>query len=294
MTKRFSTVGLMGRLSDPQVTDMAALLAKQLQGAQVEVYGDEALGLPVTTGVQVLPDKVLAAKVDLMIVVGGDGTLLKAAHLISERPIPLVGVNLGRLGFLADITPAQVQDDIAAMLQGEYTHEERLMLRAHAQCAGKDQAARAALNDVVVHKSDGGRLIEFETWVDGNFLCAYRADGIVIATPTGSTAYALSGGGPIVHPSMDAIALVPICPHTLGDRPLVVSGASRVEVRVGDTHGGAAQVTWDGQHAETLNRDDRVTVARAEKRVTFIHPRGYDYYKILRTKLHWGRGSHTG
>ena len=294
MTKRFSTVGLMGRISDPQVTEMATRLATLLQGAKVEVFADEALALPASTGVQVLPDKILAAKVDLMIVVGGDGTLLKAAHLISARPIPLVGVNLGRLGFLADITPTQVQEDISAMLQGDYTHEERLLLQAHTQRAGKDRDTRTALNDVVVHKSDGGRLIEFETWVDGNFLCAYRADGIVLATPTGSTAYALSGGGPIVHPSMDAITLVPICPHTLGDRPLVVSGASRIEVRLGDTHGGAAQATWDGQHAETLSADDRVLVQRADKRVTFIHPRGYDYYRILRTKLHWGRGSQTG
>jgi NAD+ kinase len=283
----------MGRISDPEVAAMAGRLAKQLQSAKVEVYGDEALGLPASTGVRLLPAKALAAKADLLIVVGGDGTLLKAAQLIAARPIPLVGVNLGKLGFLADITPEQVQEDIAAMLEGNYTHEERMMLEAHAQRGKSAEAPRTALNDVVVHKSDGGRLIEFETWVDGHFLCAYRADGIVMATPTGSTAYALSGGGPIVHPAMDAMALVPICPHTLGDRPIVVSGESRIEVRIGDAHGGAAQVTWDGQHAETLNAGDRVEVRRAPKRITFIHPRGYDYYKILRSKLHWGRSTHT-
>jgi NAD+ kinase len=270
---------------------MATRLAQQLLGAKVDVYGDECLGLPASAGVQVLPAKALAAKADLLIVVGGDGTLLKAAHLISARPIPLVGVNLGRLGFLADITPEKVQDDIAAMLKGEYSQEERLLLQAHALRKGGNEAPRTALNDVVVHKSDGGRLIEFETYVDGHFLCAYRADGIVVATPTGSTAYALSGGGPIVHPSMDAITLVPICPHTLGDRPLVVSGASVIEVRIGDAHGGSAQVTWDGQHAETLHPGDRVEAKRAAQRITFIHPRGYDYYKILRSKLHWGRST---
>ncbi|HEY3858106.1 MAG TPA: NAD(+) kinase [Gammaproteobacteria bacterium] len=291
MTTRFSTVGLMGRISDPQVTEMATRLARQLQGAKVNVYADEALSLPASTGVQVLSAKTLAAKADLLIVVGGDGTLLKAAHLISARPIPLVGVNLGRLGFLADITPEQVQDDIAAMLKGEYSQEERLLLQAHALRKDSAESPRTALNDVVVHKSDGGRLIEFETYVDGHFLCAYRADGIVVATPTGSTAYALSGGGPIVHPSMDAITLVPICPHTLGDRPLVVSGASVIEVRIGDAHGGSAQVTWDGQHAETLHPGDRVEAKRAAQRITFIHPRGYDYYKILRSKLHWGRST---
>ncbi len=290
MTSRFNTIGLMGRLADPPVLDMVGRLAGQLDAAKVQVYADEALELPASSGVQLLPGKTLAAKADLLIVVGGDGTLLKAAHLVMPRPIPLVGVNLGRLGFLADITPEQVQDDIAAMLKGEYSSEDRLMLEASAERDGKTGATATALNDVVVHKADGGRLIEFETYVDEQFLCAYRADGIVLATPTGSTAYALSGGGPIVHPAMDAIALVPICPHTLGDRPLVVAGTSRIEIRIGDTHGGGAQATWDGQHAETLKTGDRVMAQRSEKRICFIHPRGYDYYKILRTKLHWGRG----
>jgi NAD+ kinase len=294
MTTRFATIGLMGRLADPQVLDMVSRLAAQLSGAQVTVYADEALALPVSSGVQLLPAKTLAEKADLLIVVGGDGTLLKAAHLISARHIPLLGVNLGRLGFLADITPEQVQDDIRAMLAGEFSREERLLLEAAASSNGKTGDTEPALNDVVVHKSDGGRLIEFETWVDGHFLCAYRADGIVVATPTGSTAYALSAGGPILHPAMDAIALVPICPHTLGDRPLVVAGSSRIEIRIGDTHGGGAQVTWDGQHVESLQSGDRVEVRCSAKRISFIHPRGYDYYKILRTKLHWGRGSHTG
>jgi NAD+ kinase len=292
MTPRFATIGLMGRLADPQVLEMVGRLARELQAAQVQVFADEALALPITSGVQLLPGSMLAAKSDLLIVVGGDGTLLKAAHLITARPIPLVGVNLGRLGFLADITPEQVQDDIAAMLKGEYSTEDRLLLEASAERSGKAEASVPALNDVVVHKADGGRLIEFETWVDDLFLCAYRADGMIVATPTGSTAYALSGGGPILHPAMDAIALVPICPHTLGDRPLVVAGGSRIEIRIGDTHGGGAQVTWDGQQAETLQAGDRVRVQRSEKRIRFIHPRGYDYYKILRTKLHWGRGGH--
>jgi NAD+ kinase len=294
MTARFATIGLMGRLDDPPVLEMVGRLAKELGSAKVTVYADEALALPASSGVQLLPAKTLAQKADLLIVVGGDGTLLKAAHLVSARPIPLVGVNLGRLGFLADITPEQVQDDIRAMLAGEFTREERLLLEAAATRGGKTEATVPALNDVVVHKSDGGRLIEFETWVDGHFLCAYRADGIVVATPTGSTAYALSGGGPILHPALEAIALVPICPHTLGDRPLVVAGTSRIEIRIGDTHGGGAQVTWDGQHAESLKTGDRVEVHCSAKRISFIHPRGYDYYKILRTKLHWGRGSHTG
>jgi len=292
MHAHFSTVGLMGRAGDSEVAAMAAKLATQLGEAQVTVLVDSALGnLPPA---QSLPLKDLASSADLLIVVGGDGTLLKAAHAVAARPIPLVGVNLGRLGFLADITPEKVQDDIAAILKGEYTTEERMLLDSQVVNAKGRQDFPPVLNDVVVQKSDGGRLIELETRVGGEFLCAYRADGIVVATPTGSTAYALSGGGPIVHPAMDAVTLVPICPHTLGDRPIVVAGTSEIEILVTDTHGGRAQVSWDGQRAMPLLAGERVLVQRAARPIRFIHPRGYDYYRILRTKLHWGRTKKSG
>ncbi|MGE5624577.1 MAG: NAD(+) kinase [Bacillota bacterium] len=286
MNARFTTIGLMGRTGDTDVSEMVARLAIELTEAKAEVLVDEALG-PAKPA-RALPLKELAAKADLLIVVGGDGTLLKAAHAVAARPIPLVGVNLGRLGFLADITPERLRDDITAILKGEYSTEDRMMLDSRLKDAGGDQDFPPVLNDVVVQKSDGGRLIEFETRVDGHFLCAYRADGIVAATPTGSTAYALSGGGPILHPAMDAITLVPICPHTLGDRPIVVTGGSEIEILVTDTHGGRAQVTWDGQRAKPLLAGQAVTLKRAQHPLRFIHPRGYDYYRILRTKLNWG------
>ena len=292
MNARFSSVGLMGRTGDAEVLEMVGKLAIQLGEAGGRVLVDSALGS--APPAQSLPLKDLAAQADLLIVVGGDGTLLKAAHAVSARPIPLVGVNLGRLGFLADITPERVRDDITAILKGEYSREERQMLDSRIVNAAGHQDFPPVLNDVVVQKSDGGRLIEFETRVDGKFLCAYRADGIVVATPTGSTAYALSGGGPIVHPAMDAVTLVPICPHTLGDRPIVVSGESEIEILVTDTHGGRAQVSWDGQRAMPIQIDERVVVKRAARPISFIHPRGYDYYRILRTKLHWGRTKKSG
>ena len=293
MSSPFSRIGLTGRAADPQVSDMVGQLAGHLIAAKVEVLVDAALKVP-ATGAKTLALEELVAKTDLLIVVGGDGTLLKAAHAVAARPIPLVGVNLGRLGFLADITPERVQDDMAAILKADYSREERLMLDSCVLRPEGPEGCMPALNDVVVQKADGGRLIEFETYVDGHFLCAYRADGIVVATPTGSTAYALSGGGPILHPAMDAIALVPICPHTLGDRPIVVSGGSTIEVRVGDTHGSRAQVTWDGQRARNLSKGEHVQVKRTAQRISFIHPRGYDYYTILRTKLHWGRATRNG
>ncbi len=293
MSTAFSTIGLMGRESDPVVAQVAAKAVDFLSAARVKVLVDAGLKLTSSApGVQTVSRAELAAQADLIIVVGGDGTLLKAANAIAARPVPLVGVNLGRLGFLTDITPERLQEDLAAILKGEFSREERLQLDSCLQRAGGKQGCSTALNDVVVQKSDGGRLIEFETHVDGHFVCAHRADGIVVATPTGSTAYALSGGGPILHPAMDAILLVPICPHTLGDRPIVVAGGSKIEIVLTHSHGGKAQITWDGQRAEPIAVGERVELKRAEQRITFIHPRGYDYYKILRTKLHWGRTKH--
>ena len=293
MSTAFKTVGLMGRESDPAVAQVAGRVVGLLADATVQVRVDEALKLPLAAGgAKAVSRADVAAQSDLIIVVGGDGTLLKAAHAVAARPVPLVGVNLGKLGFLADITPERLQDDIAAILKGEFTKEERLLLASCVQRDGAMQDCTPALNDVVIQKSDGGRLIEFETHVDGHFVCAHRADGIIVATPTGSTAYALSGGGPILHPAMDAITLVPICPHTLGDRPIVVPGGSKIDIVLTHSHGGKAQVTWDGQRAEPLTVGERVQVKRATRRIVFIHPRGYDYYKILRTKLHWGRTKH--
>ena len=295
MSAHFSTVGLMGRESDPEVARVAGSVVSLLAGAKVKVLAEAALNLPLSaTGAKAVSRAELAAAADLIIVVGGDGTLLKAAHAIAARPVPLVGVNLGRLGFLADITPERLKEDITAILKGEYSREERLLLDSCVQRGGAMLDCTPALNDVVVQKSDGGRLIEFETHVDGHFVCAHRADGIIVATPTGSTAYALSGGGPILHPAMDAIQMVPICPHSLGDRPIVVAGGSRIELVLTHGHGGKAQVSWDGQRTESLAVGERVQVRRAERRIAFIHPRGYDYYRILRTKLHWGRMKPSG
>jgi len=289
----FSTVGLMGRESDPEVSKVAGSVVSLLADARLEVRVDAGLKLPLSGGsAKAVSRAEVAQQADLIVVVGGDGTLLKAAHAIAARPVPLVGVNLGKLGFLADITPERLKEDMGAILRGEFSREERLLLDSCVQRGGAMQDCTPALNDVVIQKTDGGRLIEFESHVDGHFVCAHRADGIIVNTPTGSTAYALSGGGPILHPAMDAIQLVPICPHSLGDRPIVVPGGSSIEIVLTHSHGGRAQVTWDGQRAEPLAVGERVQIKRAERRIAFIHPRGYDYYRILRTKLHWGRMKH--
>lgn len=291
MSPAFNTIGILGREGDPHVLKTVARLAALLaaDGARVLVEA----GLTSDPTLTYLPRDELCAQADLITVVGGDGTMLKGAQAVASRPIPLLGINLGRLGFLTDISPETLAEDLGAILKGDYQEDERLLLDAWLIRENQEQPWTPALNDVVVQKSDGGRLIEFETHVDGKFVCAHRADGIIISTPTGSTAYALSGGGSILHPALDAITLVPICPHALGDRPIVVGGNSRIEIVLSGTHGGRAQVTCDGQHTLQLEVGDRVRVKRAAHGIRFIHPNNYDYYKILRTKLHWGHNVHS-
>lgn len=290
MPGHFATIAVLGREGDPQIAATLARLLVQLRAARAATLVDAALAplLGPESDAQLADHPRLAAAADLAIVIGGDGTLLKAAHLFNSRPVPLVGINLGRLGFLTDISPDSVDVDIAAILRGEYRADRRLLLEAQIVRGAQTATCVPALNDVVIQKTGGGRLIEFETHVDGQFVCAHRADGIIVATPTGSTAYALSGGGSILHPSLDAMILVPICPHALGDRPIVLDGGRRVEIVISQTHGGRAQATSDGQHTQLLDAGDRIRVWRADRAVTFIHPRGHDYFRILRTKLHWG------
>jgi NAD+ kinase len=295
MSNRFSTIAIMGRAGDPGIAPALKALLSHLQTHDLRVLVDSALRSLIDGKISAAfaEHAQIGAQADLAIAIGGDGTLLKVAHIFTSRPVPLVGVNLGRLGFLTDISPDSMETDISAILHGNYHTEQRLLLEAGILKADGRQPCMPALNDVVIQKADGGRLIEFETHVDGSFVCAHRADGIIIATPTGSTAYALSGGGSILHPSVDAVTLVPICPHALGDRPIVVKGDSKIEILLNDTHGGSAQVSSDGQHTQTLAANDRVQIQRSATSVNLIHPHGHDYYRILRTKLHWGRAPHS-
>ena len=226
------------------------------------------------------------------IVVGGDGTMLGAARQLSPSGVPLMGINAGRLGFITDIVEARWREALGAMLQGHFEREQRAVLAGRVQRDGETIFTGIAINDIVVNRSGATGLVELRVDVDGCAMYAQRADGLIVATPTGSTAYALSGGGSILHPSVDAVILVPICPHALGDRPIVVKGDSKIEIMINDTHGGSAQVSSDGQHTQLLTANDRVQVQRSATSVTLIHPHGHDYYRILRTKLHWGRPPH--
>jgi len=290
---RFQTIGILGKRGDPgRVGPTVRRLAQHLKARGRTVLYDftsaELLGPPAG---QQTSSTVLGEQCDLAVVVGGDGTLLGAARTLAAHDVPLVGINLGRLGFLADVSPDQIESCLDRILDGAFAEEARCMLKAElsppTSPAAADSMPMLALNDVVVHKWNTARMIELETYIDGTFVNAQRADGIIGGTPTGSTAYALSGGGPLLHPALDVIVLVSICPHTMSNRPLVVPGGSRIEIRVGDADRQHAQVTCDGQTDARPQPLASVLVERAAKPVRLLHPRNHDHYAILRAKLGW-------
>jgi len=291
MADTFRTVGLIGKHGDARVASTLEQLIRLLGDAGVEILFDEtsAAGLP-SFGLPVLAREALGARCDLVIVVAGDGTFLNAARSLVDHQVPLLGVNLGRLGFLADVMPAEMSDSLTAVFAGEYEEEQRFLLDAQVLRDDQEVFRGAALNEVVAHKWHIARLIQFETFINGRLVNTQRSDGLIVATPTGSTAYSLSGGGPILHPGLEAMVLVPICPHTLSSRPLVVAADSEFEIRM-VTDGGEpeAQLTCDGQTTLELTPADRIFIRRKEQRLRLVHPRGHDYFATLRAKLHWAR-----
>ena len=287
MSGTFQAIALVGRHSDERVAESMRVLAEHLVARQRRVLVDARNDLPLPA--EKLPEAQLA-RAELIVAIGGDGTMLYAARLASRAKVPLLGVNRGRLGFLADITPADMCARLDDVLAGRFEREARAML--HARIERHDAAAPSAiaLNDVVLQKWETGRMLDFETWVDGQFVNTHGGDGLIVATPTGSTAYALSCGGPIMHPSLEALVVVPVCPHTLSDRPIVVSSKSQIEIKLVKRADAKAQVTCDGVMLGDLSMNDRLLIGPADHDVVLLHPPGHDYYRILRSKLHWGRG----
>jgi NAD+ kinase len=252
---------------------------------QIQVDEDIADMLADSVG-PVVTRETLSRQCDLAIVVGGDGTLLNAARSLADTGCAVLGVNLGRLGFLVDVSPEDMDTQINSILGGDFIEEPRTLLHAMVTRDGEPVDESTALNDVVINKKDIARMIELDTWIDGHYLNRNRSDGLIVATPTGSTAYALSGGGPILHPGLDAITLVPICPHTLSNRPIVINHDSCIEIVI---HEGTlqAQISCDGQVNLTLDPGDRVTVRRHDHDLRLLHPPGHDYFDVLRRKLRW-------
>ncbi|MCE3285133.1 MAG: hypothetical protein K0R70_1389 [Steroidobacteraceae bacterium] len=287
-------VALAGRAGDPRVGEAMRVLARHLlaQGYGVKVAADEPLVLHGEGARTVLePDPKM--DVNLVVAVGGDGTMLHAARMAALADVPVLGVNRGRLGFLADVGPDKMIESVEDALAGRCLAERRMLLAAHLLADGRSVDA-LGLNDVVVTKRETGRTVDVRTWVNGIYVNTHGGDGFIVATPTGSTAYALSCGGPIVHPSLDAIVLVPVSPHTLSDRPIVVPAGSVIEIELSDRFDTRAQVACDGNVLCDLEPGVRLRIERAQVSATLLHPPGHDYYRILRSKLHWGRGTREG
>ncbi len=291
MHKPIRTCALVGQFQDERVAECAQALIPVLRTRQVEVLtpvdGAPAVLPPGAVGA---PLAAVIAAAELMIAIGGDGTLLYAAGLVAEADIPLLGINRGRLGFLTDVLPQDMVACIDAVLAGDCAADRRALLCARLSSPDGTVVQRFALNDVVFNRLQSGHLLNFETHIDGRYVNSHGADGLVVATATGSTAYALSCGGPIVDPRLNVLVVAPICPHTLSDRPILVDGQSKIEVRLTGTHDVAAQVTGDANWLGELRLGGLLQITPAQRAVTLLHPPGYDYFRLLRSKLHWGRG----
>ncbi|MFT5174273.1 MAG: NAD+ kinase [Gammaproteobacteria bacterium] len=286
----FQTIGLVCKHDDERVPQTVRALVNLLRGLGVTVLisADSADICP-ELDVETVAEAQLGETCDLIIVIGGDGTFLRVARALEAPRARLLGVNLGRLGFLTDISPADMEAQLGPILSGEFDEDLRFLLDMRIRTDGRERAALRALNEIVVHKHNIARLIRFETYVDAQLVNSQRSDGLIVATPTGSTAYALSGGGPILHPNLDALVLVPICPHTLSSRPLVINSESHIEIVIRDPHHNGADLSGDGQDPITLNDGDRVIIRRKAEPLHLVHPKGHDHFSVLRAKLHWAR-----
>lgn len=288
MNLSFKTVALIGKYKTPAIAEpllrLAAFLAEKGAAVVVDSLTAGHLG---QHPYRVLSLTEMKGAVDLAVVMGGDGTMLNIARTLAPFRIPLVGVNQGRLGFLTDLSLDSMKRSLSAMLLGEFVTEKRMLLSVRVMRKDVEVCNAVAFNEMVVHRSNIDSMIECEVRIDGDYLYNQRADGLIVATPTGSTAYALSAGGPIIHPALDVMALVPVCPHTLSNRPIVVSGASEIEIlmhRVGEVH-----VRFDSHTNFDLQLHDRLIVARHKEHVHLLHPLGHSYYHTLREKLLWNK-----
>jgi NAD+ kinase len=290
MDMPLKSCGLVGNLADPRIaeTALAACAALRLRGIEVLVAAEEPA--PLLVDARHLPRAELALRAQCLIAIGGDGTLLEAARLVAGRNVPLLGINRGRLGFLTDVLPNDISASIDALVEGRCAADRRPLLEARLLWADGASARLCSLNDVVLLRRETGRMFDFETTVDGRYLNTHRGDGLVVATATGSTAYALSCGGPIVDPRLDVLVMAPICPHTLSDRPIMVPGNAHIEIQSRDRSAALAEVTCDGVRLGDMQPGDRLLVSANAGSITLLHPPGYDYFRLLRSKLHWGRG----
>jgi len=289
----FSRIGLIARQGSERALNTLKRLIRFLQSEGLEVLLEKQTAVEMPGHTLMEGDhEALGKTCDLVIVVGGDGTLLGAARALAKYKVPVLGVNRGRLGFLTDITPEEIEARVGEVLGGKYMMETRFLLETSVTRQGALIGGDDALNDVVIHPGRFVRMIEFELYIDGQFVYSQRSDGLIISTPTGSTAYALSGGGPIMHPKLDAIVIVPMNPHTLSSRPIVVDGNSEIKILVGEHNSAYPHVTCDGQNHVVTNPGDEIHIHKKPHKLHLIHPINHNFYESCRSKLGWG--NHLG
>lgn len=287
----FHNIGLIGRTeSDSAVLSLKRLMVFLERKGFAVVLEQGTADAVSGHNVRISSKDKLGELCDLVIVVGGDGSLLTAARALAKFSVPLLGINRGRLGFLTDITPDEIESKVGEVLVGKYMAESRFLLDMSITRGGKPIGGGSALNDVVLHAGET-RMVEFDLHIDSQFVYTQRSDGLVVSTPTGSTAYALSGGGPIMHPKLDAIVLVPLNPHTLSSRPIVVEGSSEFKIIVGEHNTAKARVTCDGHDQLTAQPGDVIRIHKKPHRMTLIHPIGHNFYETCRSKLSWQLGA---
>jgi len=284
----FYSVGLFGRYQDSNVEETIVFLQSLLTNKGLQVF----LGDPTASEIEGIrleeSGRPFSETIDVGIVVGGDGTMLHVARMLADYDLPLIGINLGRLGFLTDIPAGNMEQKLDDIFSGNFIIEERSMLSAHIIKGGKIVTECTALNDIFLSKGATGRMIECETVIEGQPLARTRSDGIIVATPTGSTAYALSVGGPILHPLLPAIVFAPICPHSLGQRPLVLGDQNKIEITIVDLAGAEANFFVDGLRSLSLKGDETIQIQRSKKITRLVRSKSHNHYSTLSSKLGWG------
>lgn len=283
----FTSIGAIGRPGHNGAVETLQRLISFLEGkGRKVIFDDVTAGMMQLPKERAVPVEELASHCDLVIVVGGDGSLLHVAKHVFDTPV--IGVNRGRLGFLTDVLPDELEQRIGEVLNGKFVSEDRFLLDAEVVREGSSQAVGRALNDIVLHPGKAAQMISFELFIDGQFVYSQESDGLIVATPTGSTAYALSAGGPIMHPRLDALVLVPMYPHSLSSRPLVVAGGSEIRLVVGAKEELEPQLSCDGQVRYTARAGDEIFVRKNATFLKLIHPLDYTSYQACRSKLGWG------
>jgi NAD+ kinase len=289
-THRFKRVILYARSYrvNPSIYETLQRVVTYLSGYPLEVFVDAETAQSFALQLPVLSQADMSGKTDLIIVVGGDGSLLSAARMAIEVNVPVTGISRGRLGFLTDISPDDLEAQLGELLKGQYTEETRFLLKTQILDEHRTYSEGNALNDIVLSRGNETHLIEFDVYIDKQFVSHYRSDGLILSTPTGSTAYALSAGGPIMHPQLNAIVIVPMFSHSLSSRPLVFHGDCEVEIRISTSNEQGLQISCDGHESHIVKPGQRILIEKNKHQLRLLHPLAYNFYDTLRMKLGWG------